>query len=215
MDSRLKGLILNRTLKSYTITPMESNNVLEVTMKFHGGYKYKSPSKRRRDRLRKERFLAKFKRDPLLVPIPFLERGQSPSPVALGGPVCSAIATAFITQAEEMLQDMKDLCHQWDCLAQEAGKAEKEWEKMCQQVWDLRSVVRGELESLEQELQSKKDELAQLEARKEMLEASGFAPGVSVRAPGMSMGASAELSAPKKKKKKNQKRCPGLPSQEG
>ena len=159
--------------------------------------------------------MAKFKRDPLLVPIPFLEPGQSPSPVALGGPVCSAITTAFMTQAEEMLQDMKDLCHQWDCLAQEAGKAEKEWEKMCQQVRDLRSVVRGELESLEQELQSKKDELAQLEARKEMLEASGFAPGVSVRAPGMSMGASAEPSAPKKKKKKKQKRHPGLPSQEG
>ena len=213
MDSQLKGLILNYTLKSYTITPIESNNVLEVTMKFYGGYKYKSPSKRRRDRFRKERFLAKFKRDPLLVPIPFLEPGHSPSPVALGGPVCSAITTAFMTQAEEMLQDMKDLCHQWDHLAQEAGKAEKEWEKMCQQVRDLRSVVRGELESLEQELQSKKNELAQLEARKEMLEASGFAPGVSARAPGMYMGASAKLSAPKKKKK--QKRHPCLPSQEG
>ena len=213
MDSQLKGLILNHTLKSYTITPIESNNVLEVTMKFYGGYKYKSPSKRRLDRLRKERFLAKFKRDPLLVPIPFLEPGHSPSPVALGGPVCSAIA--FMTQAEEMLQDMKDLCHQWDHLAQEAGNAEKEWEKMCQQVQDLRSVVRGELDSLEQELQRKKDELAQLEARKEMLEASGFAPGVSVRAPGMSMGASAEPSAPKKKKKMKQKRHPGLPSQEG
>ena len=201
MDSQLKGFILNCTLKSYTITPIESNNVLEVTMKFYGGYKYKSPSKRRRDRLRKERFLAKFKRDPLLVPIPFLEPGQSPLPVALSGPVCSAITTAFMTQAEEMLQDMKDLSHQRDHLAQEAGKAEKEWEKMCKQVWDLRSVVRGELESLEQELQSKKDELAEL------------APGVSVRAQGMSMGASAEPSAPKKKKK--QKRHPGLPSQEG
>ena len=205
MYSQLKGLILNRTLKSYTIIPIESNNVLEVTMKFYGGYKYKSPSKRRRDRLRKERFLARFKRDPLLVPIHFLGPGHSPSPVALGGPVCSAITTAFMTQAEEMLEDMKDLCHQQDCLAHEAGKAEKEWEKMCQQVWDLRSVVRGELESLEQELKSKKDELAQLEARKEMLEASGFAPGVSVRAPGMSLGASAEPSAPKKKKKKKKK----------
>ena len=121
MDSQLKGLILNHTLKSYTITPIESNNVLEVTMKFYWGYKYKSPSKRRRDRLRKERFLAKFKRYPLLVPIPFLEPGLSPSPVALGGPVCFAIATAFMTQAEEMLQDMKDLCHQQDCLADTGG----------------------------------------------------------------------------------------------
>ena len=156
MDSQLKGLILNRTLKSYTITSIESNNVLEVTMKFYGGYKYKSPSRMGWDRLRRGRFLAKFKRDPLLVPIPFLEPGQSPSPVALGGPVCSAITTAFMTQAEEMLQDMKDLCHQQDHLAQEAGKAELEWEKMCQQVQDLRSVVGGELESLEQELQSSK-----------------------------------------------------------
>ena len=215
MDSQLKGLILNRTLKSYTITTIESNNVLEVTMKFYGGYKYKSPSKRRWDRLRKERFLAKFKRDPLLVPIPFLEPGQSPSPVALGGPVCSATTTAFMTQEEEMLQDMKDLCHQQDCLAQEAGKAEKEWEKMCQQVWDLRSVERGELESLEQELQSKKDELAQLEARKEMLEASGLAPGVSARAPGMSMGASAEPSAPKKEKETKKTPWPALTRRAG
>ena len=140
MDSQLKGLILNHTLKSYTITTIESTNVLEVTMKFYGGYKYKSPSKRRQDRLRKERFLAKFKRDPLLVPISFLEPGHPPSPVALGGPVCSAITTAFMTQAEEMLEDMKDLCHQWDHLAQEAGKAEKEWEKMYKQMQDLRSV---------------------------------------------------------------------------
>ena len=85
---------------------------------------------------------------------------------------------------------------------------------MCKHVWDLRLVVRGELESLEQVLQSKKDEQAQFEARKEMLEASGFAPGVSVRAPGMPMGASAEPIAPIKKKKKP-KRHPGLPSQEG
>ena len=178
-------------------------------MKFYGGYKYKSPSKRRWDRLRKERFLAKFKRDPLLVPIPFLEPDQSPSPVALGGPVFSVIATAFMTQAEEMLEDMKDLCHQRDHLAQEAAKAEKVWEKMCKQVQDLRYVVRSELESLEQELKSKKDDLAQLEARKEMLEASGFAPGVSVRAPEIPWVL--QLSQVHPKKKKKQKRHPGLP----
>ena len=184
-------------------------------MRFYGGYKYKSPSKRSRDRLRKERFLANFKRDPLLVPIPLLEPGQSHYPVALGGPVCSAIATAFMTQAEEVVKDMQDLCHQWDCLAQEADKTEKEWEKMCRQVQDLRSVVRGEIEKLEQDLKNMKDELAQLEARKEMLEASGFAPGVSVRVPGMSMGASAEPSAPKKKKKKKQKDTLACPNKKG
>ena len=205
MDSQLKGLILNCTLKSYTITPIESNNVLEVTMMFYRGYKYKSPSKRRWDRLRKERFLAKFKRDPLLVPIPFLEPDQSPSPVALGGPVCSAIATAFMTQAREMLEDMKDLCHRWDCLAQEAGKAEKEWEKMCKQVQDLRSVVRGELESLEQELKSKKDELAQLEARKEMLEASAFALEYQSGLLGCQWVLQLSQVHPKRKRKRNKK----------
>ena len=125
MDYQLKGLILNHTLKSCTITPIQSANMLEVTMRLYGGYKYKSPSKRRQDRLRKERFLAKFKRGPLLVPIPFLEPGQSLSPVALGGPVCSAITTAFVTQAEDMVEDMQDLCHHQDHLAQEAGKAGK------------------------------------------------------------------------------------------
>ena len=77
MDFRLKGIILNHTLKSYKITPIKSANVLRVTMKFYGGFKYKSPSKRRRDKLRKEKFLAKFRRAPILVPIPFLEPGQS------------------------------------------------------------------------------------------------------------------------------------------
>ena len=39
MDYWLKGLTLNHTLKSYTITPIESANVLEVTIKFDGSYK--------------------------------------------------------------------------------------------------------------------------------------------------------------------------------
>ena len=73
MDYQHKGLILNCTLKSYAITPIESANVLKVTMKFYGGCKYKSPSKRRRDMLRKKRFLAKYRKDPVLVPVPFLE----------------------------------------------------------------------------------------------------------------------------------------------
>ena len=81
MDYQLKALILNHTLKSYAITLIESANVLKVTMKFYRGYKYKSISKRRKDRLRKKRFLAKFRKDPVLVPVPFLEPGQSPHPV--------------------------------------------------------------------------------------------------------------------------------------
>ena len=61
----------------------------------------------------------------------------------------------------------------------------------------------------------KKEELAQLEARKKELEASGLkgprvTPSVSELSQG---GASAEARAPKKKKKNKQKRHPGLPSQ--
>ena len=91
MDYRLKGLILNHTLKSYAITPIEGANVLKVTMKFYGGYKYKSPSNRRRDRFRKKRFLARFRKEPVLVPVPFLEPGLSPHPVWLGGPVLATM----------------------------------------------------------------------------------------------------------------------------
>ena len=42
-----------------------------------------------------------------MVPIPFLEPGQSPSPVTLGQPVCQAIATAFSTQAEDIVDEIK------------------------------------------------------------------------------------------------------------
>ena len=72
IDSRLKGIILNHTLKSYTIIPIESANVLNVIMRFYGGCNYKSPSKRRREQLRKVKDFAQFRRDPILVPIPFL-----------------------------------------------------------------------------------------------------------------------------------------------
>ena len=86
---------------------------------------------------------------------------------------------------------------------------------MCRQVQDFRSVVRGEIEKLEQDLKSKKEELAQLEARKELLVASGFAPRVSVSVPGMSMGASAGPSAPKKKRKNKQKDILACPHKRG
>ena len=36
IDSRLKGIILSHALMSYKITPIESANVLKVTMKFYG-----------------------------------------------------------------------------------------------------------------------------------------------------------------------------------
>ena len=159
MDSRLKGIILNHTIKSYKITPIESANVLRVTMKFYGGFKYKSPSKRRKDKLRKEKFLVKFRRDPILVPIPFLEPGQSPSPAVLGGPVLESIATAFTTEMEEVVAEIKRLHQKHICLAHEAEDAEKEREWMSNWVHDLmdqRHEIKAEIWRLEQDLNSKK-----------------------------------------------------------
>ena len=99
-------------------------------MIIYGGFKYKSPSKRRRDKLRKEKFLAKFRRDPILVPIPFLEPDQSPSPAVLGGPVLESMATAFATEMEEVVAEIKRLHQKCICLAQETEDAEKEREQM-------------------------------------------------------------------------------------
>ena len=138
MDFRLKGIILHHTLKSYKITPIERANVLRVTIKFNRGFKYKSPSKRRRDKLRKEKFLAKFKRDPILVPIPFLEPGQSPCPATLGGPVPEAIITPFSTEVEELVAEIKKMHKKCIHLAQEAEDAEKQRDRMCNWVLDLK-----------------------------------------------------------------------------
>ena len=177
MDSRLKGIILNCTLKSYKITPIESANVLRVTMIFYGGFKYKSPSRRRRNKLRKEKFLAKFRRDAILVPIPLPGAWPMPFPAVLGGPVLESMASAFATEMEEVVAEIKRLCQKHISLAQEAGDVEKEREQMSNWVRDLmdwRHEIKAEIWRLEQDLNSKKEELAQLEARKKELEASGL-----------------------------------------
>ena len=54
----------------------------------------------------KEKLLAKFRRDPILVPIYFLEPDQNPTPVTLGAPFHTTISTAFITHAEEMVGEI-------------------------------------------------------------------------------------------------------------
>ena len=91
---------------------------------------------------------------------------------------------------------------------------------MCNWVLDLKDQnydVQKDIWKLEQDLNGKKEELAQLEARKKELKAFSLkgqivTPNVSGLSQG---GASAETRAPKKKKKNKQKRHPGLPSQEG
>ena len=220
MDPQLKGIILNHTLKSYKITPIESANVLRVILRFYGGFKYKSPSKRRRDKLGKEKFLTKVRSDPILVPIPFLEPGQSPSHATQGRPFLEAITTSFTMEMEEVVAEIKRLCQKHIHLAQEAEDTEKQWERMCNWVLNLKDQkydVQKEIWKMEQDLNGKKEELAQLEARKKELEASSLkGPVVTSSISRLSQcGSTAETRAPKKKKKKKQKRHPGLSSQEG
>ena len=137
MHYQLKGLILTCTLKWYAITPIENANVLKVTMKFYGGCKYKSPSKMRRYRFREKKFLTKFRKDPVLVPVPFLEPGQSPHPVSLGGPVLATMEAFLLKQFHEIEEQIRGFCERWDWLAKEAEQAEKEWEKISNWVRDL------------------------------------------------------------------------------
>ena len=128
---------------------------LKVTMKFYEGYKYKSPSKRRRDRLMKEKFLAKFRKDPVLVPVPLLEPGQSPHPVSLGGPVLASIENTLLKQVRDIEDEIRGYHHQWDCLVQEADRAEKDLEQISNGVRDLldqRTDLRDEIRKMVWEL---------------------------------------------------------------
>ena len=109
-------------------------------MRFYGGYKYKSPSKRRRDKLSKEKFLTKLRRNSIQVPIPFQEPGQAPPPATLGMSLHTAISTAFIMHAEETVGEMKKLHDRWNCLSQEAKEAEKREARISNRVLDLKDI---------------------------------------------------------------------------
>ena len=72
---------------------------------------------------------------------------------------------------------MKRLHHCHNCFTQETETAEKERERICNLVLDLKdqkSDVEGAIWHLEQERKRKKDELEQLEARKREIEAFGL-----------------------------------------
>ena len=214
MDYQLKGLILSHTLKSYDITPIEIANVLKVTMRYYGDYKYKSPSKRRRDRLRKKRFLAKCRKEPVLVPVPFLEPGQSPHPVSLGGPVLATIEAFLLKQVHEIEKQIREFCERQDWLAKEVEQAEKEWEKVSiwvRDLFDQRADLRVEIGRMELELEQLKEERDRVQWETSGLSGAGQVAASSVS--GKSQGDSAVPRASKKKKPK-QKRHPGLPSQE-
>ena len=176
MDSKIKGIILNHTLKSYSITPIEGANVLKVTMRFYGGYKYKSPSRRgrtgsgRRSSWPDSRGILPWCQSPSL-------SLASPFPVALGGSGCLAIAIAFITQAEELMVEVKKQHDMPNHLAQETEEAEKKRDRMCNWVCNLldqRYNVKVEIWWLEPEVTRMKEELTQVEDRKKELEVSGL-----------------------------------------
>ena len=79
---------------------------------------------------------------------------------------------------EELVEEMRGLHHQQDCLAQEADKAEKERDQIFNWIDDLvdqRAYVRDELWRLEQDLKSKREELEQLKVK-----ASGLSKAVLV-----------------------------------
>ena len=130
---------------------------------------------------------------------------QSPSPAVLGGPVLKNMATAFATEMKEVVAEIERLHQKHICLAQEAEDAEKERERMSNWVCDLmdqRHEIKAEIWRLKQDLNSEKEELAQLEARKKELEASGLkGPIAASSVSGLSQGgASAETRASTKKK---------------
>ena len=174
----------------------------------------KSPSKRRRDILRKKRFLAKFRKDPVLLPVPFLELGQSPDPVSFGGPVLATMEASLLNQVHEIEEQIRGFHERWDWLAKEAEQAEKEWEKVSNWVRDLldqRVDLRVEIGSMELELEQFKEERDRMQ--REISDLGGAQQVAASSVSGKSQGVSAGPRAPKKKRAK-QKRHPGLPSQE-
>ena len=122
-------------MKSYKITPIKSTNLLKVSTKLYGGYKYKTTCMKRRDGSEKK-FLDQFRKDPVLVPVPFLEAGKSPNHPGLTCPCCCG-----------KCHDKADprcsryvawvAAHQWNCLAQEGMEAEKKLECTSSWVTDL------------------------------------------------------------------------------
>ena len=107
---------------------------------------------------------------------------------------------------EEVVAEIKRLHQKCNSLAQEAEDAKKQRDKMCNWVLDLKDQkydVQKEIQMLEQDLKDKKEELAQLEARKKEREASGLKGAiVTYSVSGLSQGgASAETRAPKNKNK--------------
>ena len=149
--------------------------------------------------------------DPVLVPVPFLEPGQSPHPVSLGGPVLATMEATLLKQIHEIKEQIRVFHEWWDSLAKEGVRAEKEREQISNWIRDQRADLRTEIQKME-------GEFDQLKEEKERLEASGLSHAdlrVASSVSGLSKGALAGPGAPQKKKKGKQKRHPGLPQGTG
>ena len=109
MDYQLKGLILNCILKSYIISPIESANMLKVTMRFYGGSKYKSPQQQEELQAQEGKVPGQVY-DGSCSGASSLSRAWSiPSPASLGGPVLASIETTLIKQAKDVEDEMRGL----------------------------------------------------------------------------------------------------------
>ena len=72
-----------------------------------------------------------------LVPVPFLEPGQSPHPVSMGGLVLATMEATLLKQVHEIKEQIRGFHELWDCLAQEEERAEKEREQISNWVGGL------------------------------------------------------------------------------
>ena len=73
MDTLLKGVILNHTINTFNLNPLGEENILRVTTDFSVVYKYKSPSKRWRDRATRKKFLHRFRAPVFVTLVPVSE----------------------------------------------------------------------------------------------------------------------------------------------
>ena len=169
MNYQLKGLILNCTLKSYTIAPIEALMCLKSLWSSMGVRGTRAPargggtSSGRRSSWPNSGVILSWCQFPSLsladsLPLsPWVHQSMPPSPLP-----SSCRQRRWWRKWRGCIVGTTDL-------PRRQKKAETERDRMCNWVLDLKdqkSGVEGAKWHLEQELKRKKDELAQLEARK-------------------------------------------------
>ena len=138
MDPQLKGIILNCTLKSYSISPIKGLMCLRSQLASMGVSSTRAPARgggtgsgrRSSCHIQEGSFLGA---NPLLIawPIPF--------PCHPGSTSMLAIATAFSTQTGDIVDEIKMMHDKCNYLAQETEDAVKEGARMSNWVLDLKA----------------------------------------------------------------------------